>query len=74
MAVNYTVQEDSFSDEASSVVGPSAVTSEFIRVLDLDPSGKRFAAFPRPEIAEAKGNLHVSFLLNFFDELHRRLP
>jgi hypothetical protein len=30
--------------------------------------------FPRPEVAEAKGNLHVSFLLNFSDELHRRLP
>jgi hypothetical protein len=46
----------------------------FIRVLDLHPDGKRFAVFPRQEIEEAKGNLHVTFLLNFSDELHRRSP
>ena len=36
--------------------------------------GQRFAVFPRPEIEEIKGNLYVTFLLNFADELHRRLP
>ena len=46
----------------------------FIRVLDVHPDGKRFAVFPRPEIEETKGNLHLTFLLNFFDELRRRLP
>jgi hypothetical protein len=46
----------------------------FIRVLDLHPDGRRFAVFPRREAEEAKGNVHVTFLLNFLDELHRRLP
>ena len=41
-----------------------------IRNLDLSPDGKRFAVFPRPEAAdEQKGSVHVTVLLNFFDEL-----
>jgi len=43
--------------------------------LDLHPDGKRFAVFPRNDIeGENKGSLHVTFLLNFFDELRRRVP
>jgi len=41
----------------------------------LAPDGKRFAVFPLPEAtAEEKGAGHVTFLLNFFDELRRRVP
>ena len=47
------------------------------RVLnyDLAPDGRRFAIFPelKPP-AEEKGDVHVTFLLNFFDELRRRVP
>jgi len=43
--------------------------------LDLAPDGKRFVAFPAPEGGGAeKTSLHVTFLLNFFDELKRRMP
>jgi hypothetical protein len=43
--------------------------------LDLAPDGKRFAVFPRPEATgEQKGSVHVTVLLNFFDELRRRVP
>jgi Tol biopolymer transport system component/predicted Ser/Thr protein kinase len=43
--------------------------------LDLAPDGKRFAVFLRPEAAsEQKGSVHVTVLLNFFDELRRRMP
>jgi hypothetical protein len=43
--------------------------------LDLAPDGKRFAVIPRPETAgEQKGSVHVTFLLNFFDEVRRRIP
>ena len=39
------------------------------------PDGRRFAAFPVPETApEEKGSAHVTFVLNFGDELRRRLP
>jgi serine/threonine-protein kinase len=41
----------------------------------LAPDGKRFAVFPMPEAsAEEKGAAHVTFLLNFFDELRRKVP
>ena len=75
MVANYTVHEDSFNSEKPRVWSERQVLlPNFIRVLDLHPDGKRFAVFPRPEIAEAKGNLHVTFLLNFSDELRRRSP
>jgi len=43
--------------------------------LDLAPDGKRFAIFTLPESAPgAQGPVHVTMLLNFFDELKRRIP
>jgi dipeptidyl aminopeptidase/acylaminoacyl peptidase len=45
-----------------------------LQPLDLAPDGRRFAALPRDTAPDQKGSVHVTFLLNFFDELHRRLP
>ena len=43
--------------------------------LDLAPDGKRFIVFSTPEAAGgAKGSVHVTMLLNFFDEVRRKLP
>ena len=43
--------------------------------LALTPDGRRFAVFPRPEaMGGESGAVRVTFLLNFFDELRRRLP
>jgi serine/threonine-protein kinase len=43
--------------------------------LALAPDGRRFAVFPMPDAMDGdKSPLHVTFLLNFFDELGRRLP
>jgi serine/threonine-protein kinase len=43
--------------------------------LDLGPDGKRFVVFARTESQdEQKGSVHVTFLLNFFDYLRRRVP
>ncbi|SRR5713101_7371477 len=42
--------------------------------MDAAPDGKRFAVFQAPETAESKGTVHVTVLLNFFDELRRRVP
>jgi Tol biopolymer transport system component len=42
---------------------------------DLAPDGKRFAIFPELNAPpEEKGAVHMTFLLNFFDELRRRVP
>ena len=51
-------------------------TTNFYRNLDLAPDGKRFVVIPLPDpsAGEAKRPVHVTFLLNFFDELKRRLP
>ena len=43
--------------------------------FDLDPNGKRVAIMLR--VAEAdkpQGNLHATMLVNWFDEVRRRLP
>jgi hypothetical protein len=42
--------------------------------LDLHPDGKRFAVFPLPPYTEGGPSVHVTFLLNFFDELRRHVP
>jgi len=43
---------------------------------DLMPDAKRIVAFPAADIPEGaeKVNLHLTFLLNFFDELKRKVP
>jgi hypothetical protein len=45
-------------------------------ILDaIGADGKRFAVFPAAETAgPEKGSVHLTFLLNFFDELRRRAP
>jgi serine/threonine-protein kinase len=42
------------------------------RFLDIAPDGKRFAVFPVLDAGERQGNVHVTFLLNFADEVRRR--
>ena len=42
--------------------------------FDVAHDGKRVVVFPRPAQEEGGGSLHVTFLLNFFDEVQRRIP
>ena len=42
--------------------------------MDLAPDGKRFAVSPQDAINDEKGSVRVTFLLNFLDELRRRIP
>jgi hypothetical protein len=41
--------------------------------LDLAPDGKRFVVFLAPESPGGRSDVHVTFLLNFFDELKPRV-
>jgi serine/threonine-protein kinase len=41
--------------------------------LDLHPDGKRFAVFGLDASEEGGAPVHMTFLLNFFDELRRRV-
>jgi hypothetical protein len=42
-------------------------------MIDAAPDGKRLAA-PPFESAETRTTVRVTFLINFFDELKRRIP
>jgi hypothetical protein len=42
--------------------------------LSLAPDRKRFAVFPKPATEESEeGPVHLKFLLNFVDDLGRRV-
>ena len=77
MVVTYSVNGDTFSP------GPPRQWTETPIVLagnaqplDLAPDGKRILTTFARESSSGSGptNLHLTFLLNFFDELKRRLP
>jgi hypothetical protein len=79
MVSTYTAKADSFAADKprlwsdTQILDPGAAL--VLRNLDLAPDGKRFAVFPRPDATgEQKGSVHVTVLLNFFDELRRRVP
>jgi Tol biopolymer transport system component len=78
MVTTYTARADSFAADKprlwsdTQILEPSGGGPWD---LDLAPDGKRFAVFPRPDATgEQKGSVHVTVLLNFFDELRRRVP
>jgi hypothetical protein len=75
MAATYTAKGDSF------VAGkPQVWTETRVRDIgnfpnyDLAPDGKRLAVFVADNDASEKPPTHLTFLLNFFDELRRRAP
>jgi serine/threonine-protein kinase len=75
MAASYTTQGDAFSAGVPRVWSPTQVRRDGVRQsFDISPDGKRVVMFPRPVAEESAGNLHATFLLNFFDEVRRRIP
>ena len=75
MVVDYTVNGDSFGFGKPRLWCDKQIFYPGFLNLDLAPDGKRFAVFPMPEDQGGeKGSARLTFLLNFFDELKRRLP
>ena len=75
MAASYTTQADAFSAGVPRAWSPTQVRRDGVRQnFDVSPDGKRVVMFPRPVAEESTGNLHATFLLNFFDEVRRRVP
>jgi Tol biopolymer transport system component len=75
MVVDYTVNGDSFVPGKPRLWSNKQIFNPGAGNLALAPDGKRFAVFPMPEPTPGdKSPVHVTFLLNFFDELKRRLP
>jgi Tol biopolymer transport system component len=76
MVAAYAATGDSFSADKARLWSAVQISDPGTTYwnLDLAPDG-RFVMFPRPEATrEQKGSVHVTVLLNFFDELRRRVP
>jgi serine/threonine-protein kinase len=75
MAMDYTVNGASFVPGQARVWYEKPIFDPGAGNLDLAPDGKRFAVLTVPEApAGEKGTVHVTMLLNFFDEVRRRIP
>ncbi len=79
MAVSYTIKGDTFSASpprlwtaVSAVSVPGSFTTH---TYDLAADGKRIVIFlPDQDAEDQKPFTHLTFLLNFFDELRRKAP
>ena len=75
MAVSYTAKGDAFAPgklrvwTKTRVRNPGAVSN-----YDLAPDGKHLAAMLADDASGEKPPTHLTFLLNFLDELQRRAP
>ena len=77
MVAAYAATGDSFVAERPRVWSetPIADTATIWPNFDLASDGKRFAVLVAAEgTAKEKPPTQVTFLLNFFDELRRRVP
>jgi eukaryotic-like serine/threonine-protein kinase len=75
MAASYSIQGPSFSVATARVWCPTPVLrTGVLQNFDVSPDGKRVVAFLQPPTKDAGGSLHATFLLNFFDDVRRKLP
>jgi serine/threonine-protein kinase len=75
MVANYAIEGQSFVPGSPRPWSATQVLRDGVRLsFDITPDGKRAVVFPRPAETRAEGSLHATFLLNFFDEVRRRIP
>ena len=78
MVATYTAKADSFVPDKPRVWSEKRIANVLtvgITNYDLAPDGKRIAALMPVETPEAQQSQnHVIFLLNFSDELQRKVP
>jgi serine/threonine-protein kinase len=73
MVATYAVKGDSFAADKPRVWSEKRLADVgFNRNYALAPDGKRIIALMQGEGPEEKAQNHVTFLLNFFDEVRRR--
>jgi hypothetical protein len=74
MVVEYTVNGDIFVPAKPRRWSDRRIATTGGPNFDLSPDGTRLVV-PLADSPETdKGSLHVTFLLNYFDELRRRMP
>lgn len=76
MAVDYMATGDSFTSGKPRLLSDKQLQSiSGVLNYDVAPDGKRLAVLPVQDApAGDTGNARVTFLLNFFDELRRKVP
>jgi serine/threonine-protein kinase len=77
MVAEYTVKGDAFDALKPRMWSNQQLhsTSVVFPNIDLAPDGKRFVVFPGMDPGGTrKVAVHVNFLLNFFDEMKRKIP
>ena len=78
MVARYTANEHSFVPEKPRQWSPAALFRPSYNALwnlDIAPDGRRFVVLAPPEFSSPEAaTVHATILLNFFDELRRRLP
>jgi hypothetical protein len=78
MATSYIAKGDAFEFSKPQVWSPHPVLdlgSPPVSAYDLAPDGKRFAVVLNSDgTAEPKPITHLTVLVNFFDELRRKVP
>ena len=79
MVVDYTIAGDVFQagrPRPWAHSQPAYVVAGSNPVFDIFPDGKHLAIPGEPSQAEQqpKGNVHVTLLVHWFDELSRRVP
>jgi hypothetical protein len=75
MVVEYRVEGNVFRPGKPRLWSDRQIFYPGVSNLDIAPDGKRFAvlALPQPPTGETS-SVHVTMLLNYFDELRRRIP
>jgi DNA-binding winged helix-turn-helix (wHTH) protein/Tol biopolymer transport system component len=78
MVARYTADEHSFVSEKPRLWSPAPLfrpTYNALWNLDIAPDGRRFVVLvPPASRSEEPATVHATILLNFFDELRRRVP
>ena len=74
MVVTYSVEGDSFRAGRPRLWSEGQFTDRGLNQnFALHPDGKRFAVLKAPEDSEQTGPTHVNLILNWFDEVRRRV-
>ena len=75
MATGYTTRGDTFIPGSPRQRSDTrAVTTGTLPNIGLAPDGKRLLVFYSNTNYDSKATVHVTFLVNFFDEMRRKLP
>jgi serine/threonine-protein kinase len=75
MSVAYTAKGDVFvPDKPRPWPGPRMAPVAMASSFDVTPDGKRLVLFMASESDDESKTQHISVMLNFFDEVRRRLP